>query len=154
MSPVSFLRTTADVRIGTTEGEANVCASCGSAAAEESGCRSDTYANPLSLDALLIRHPSATYFVRVGLRDDVVISENAYLGVRVGDILMIDRSLTPTVGSLVLAVSGGELMLCRYTEHEGKRFLVCGTRDAASIELMSDGGTDVWGVVAALSRRL
>ncbi len=155
MSTVSFLRSAADAEGRSTESEMSVCSSCGSTLPERSGERVECgYTNPLSLDTLLVRHPSATYFVRVGLSDEVVISENTYLGVRTGDILMVDRACTPDTGSLVLAACAGELTVCRYTEHEGKRFLICGTRDATPIEFAPECGVDLWGVVVALSRRL
>lgn len=155
MSTVSFLQSAADVESSSVGGETSICSSCGGALIEEGDRRVDCgYTNPLSLDTLLVRHPSATYFVRVGLHEEEVISENTYLGVRTGDILMVDRACTPDVGSLVLAACAGELTLCRYTEHEGRRFLVCGARDALPVELVPECGIDVWGVVAALSRRL
>ncbi len=155
MHPVTFVRTSPVALGDTADSERAVCVSCGSSLNDEHGMPlGGGYANPLSLDALLVRHPSATYFVQVGTREDTVITESTYLGVRTGDILMIDRALSPSVGCLVLAVCAGELALCRYTEHEGGKFLVCGERGAQPVQITSESGTSVWGVVAALSRRL
>jgi len=155
MHPVTFVRTSPTALGDAADSEQAVCDSCGSTLVDESGVPiGDGYTNPLSLDALLIRHPSATYFVQVGTQEDTVISENTYLGVRTGDILMIDRTLKPTIGCLVLAVCAGELALCRYTEHEGREFLVCGERGKLPVEITAESGTSVWGVVGALSRRL
>ncbi|MBP9760252.1 MAG: hypothetical protein KBD24_02680 [Candidatus Pacebacteria bacterium] len=109
---------------------------------------------PASLDTLLMHHPSATYFVRVGIDKEAIICESAYFGVRTGDILTVDRSRSPTIGCLVLAVCAGELALCRYTEHEGKRFLVCGGKGKEPVEVTSPMKTDIWGVVSTLSRCL
>lgn len=51
---------------------------------------------PLSLDRLLISHPVSTYFFRVR-------GHSWYrLGVFDGDIAVIDRSLTPHEGSLII----------------------------------------------------
>ena len=51
---------------------------------------------PLSLDRLLISHPVSTYFFRVR-------GHNWHrLGVFDGDVAIIDRSLTPREGSLVI----------------------------------------------------
>lgn len=153
MKPVTFVRTSPTALGEAPGGDVAVCASCGMYQSDENGqlC-SGGYHQPLSLDELLVRHPSATYFVQVGAQDEGVISENEYLGVRTGDILTVDRALEPQVGSLVLAVCEGELSLCRYTEHSGQRFLVCGERNARPAPLGQ--GVELWGVVAALSRRL
>lgn len=52
---------------------------------------------PLSLDHLLIKHPSSTYFFRIrgGTWEE--------LGIFDGDIAIIDRALTPQRSDLVLA---------------------------------------------------
>jgi len=121
------------------------------------------YRNPPLLDALFVQHSMSTHFIEVedgadcrtlsGEDKNMQVCANEYLGVRAGDILTVDRSLTPAVGNLVLAMRGRACTLCRYTEHEGRRFLVCGQACASDI---SDEGTNmrVWGVVSALSRRL
>ena len=98
--------------------------------------------------------PNATYFVQVGVEKKTGITENTYLGVRAGDILTVTRTLPPVVGSLVLAVCNSKLALCRYTEHEGKRFLVCGEKRERPIEITKVRGASIWGVVSALSRHL
>lgn len=55
-----------------------------------------TGSSPLSLDKLLIRHPSSTYFFRIRGH-----SWHAH-GVFDGDIAIIDRSLTPRAYELVV----------------------------------------------------
>lgn len=112
-----------------------------------------SYKNPLSLDALFVQHPHTTYFVRVGA-EHTVITESTYLGVRTGDILIIDRSLTPTLGALVLATHKNELMLCRYIEHENRRYLVSGGSGKDPEKVCLEDDVSVWGVVSALSRHL
>ncbi len=153
MHPVSFIRSAPSTLSDTPSGEAVVCASCGAVASEE-GVPGSGYANPLSLDELLVRHPHATYFIEVGVHPETVVGENAYLGVRGGDVLVVDRALVPQIGSLVLSVCEGELVLCRYTEHEGDRFLICGSKDREPMRVEEGSGVEVWGVVSALSRRM
>lgn len=53
-------------------------------------------APPLSLDALLIQHPSSTYLFRI--RGDSWLER----GIFDGDIALIDRSLSPHLGDLLL----------------------------------------------------
>jgi len=51
---------------------------------------------PLSLDKLLVRHPSSTYFFRIR-------GHGWYrLGVFDGDIAVIDRAITPREGDLAI----------------------------------------------------
>jgi len=155
MKPVSFVRTRPATLGQQADQDAAVCVACGSVYQDECGETSEGgYQNPLSLDALFVRHPHATYFMQVGAHGDTVQYENTYLGVRTGDILTVDRTLCPVVGSLVLAVCDGELVLCRFTEHDGRRFLVCGDKREQPVEVTSEHGVRIWGVVAAMSRRL
>ncbi|PIJ50955.1 DNA polymerase V subunit UmuD [Erwinia sp. OLTSP20] len=56
----------------------------------------------LDLSKLLIKHPNATYFIRV--------SGDSMRGVGIadGDLLVVDRSLTPRHGDIVVAAVAGE----------------------------------------------
>jgi DNA polymerase V len=82
---------------------------------------------PLSLDRYLIAHPLATFFVRAkGER-------LTPYGIHDGDILVVDRAVTPRVGDWVVAVVDGELTVV--TVERGKALLV-------------------WGVVVGLVRKL
>ena len=57
---------------------------------------------PLDLNALLVKRPAATYFVRV--EGDSMIGA----GIREGDLLVVDRSLTPANGDIIIAAVDGE----------------------------------------------
>lgn len=57
----------------------------------------------LSLDALLIHNRDSTFFVRA--KGDSMSGA----GVFDGDLLVVDKSLTPAFGSIVIAVIDGEL---------------------------------------------
>jgi DNA polymerase V len=65
---------------------------------------------PLSLDKLLVRHPSSTYFFRIR-------GHNWHdQGVYDGDLAIIDRAITPRGGDLVVAWSeSGEFSLHPFT---------------------------------------
>lgn len=56
----------------------------------------------LSTDDYLVSNPTATYFVRV--TGDSMIDA----GIFDGDVLVVDRSMTPVVGMVVLAEIDGE----------------------------------------------
>lgn len=70
----------------------------------------------LSLDELLIQHPSATYLVKA--------NGNSMIGAGIynGDILIIDRAVKPVTGDIVIAALDGELT-CKYlnVEHQELR---------------------------------
>ncbi len=57
---------------------------------------------PLDLNELLVRHPAATYFVRVS--GDSMVGA----GIRDGDLLVVDRSLRPSDGDIIVASVDGE----------------------------------------------
>ena len=57
---------------------------------------------PLDLNEFLVRHPAATYFVRV-VGDSMVRA-----GIQDGDLLVVDRSLDPADGDVVIACVDGD----------------------------------------------
>lgn len=61
----------------------------------------DSSANGLDLNQLLVSRPSSTFFIRL----DNDIDE---LELRAGDILQVDRSLTPQVNDLTIVFEEGE----------------------------------------------
>lgn len=57
----------------------------------------------LDLDALLVKNPSSTFFLRAsGEKEDLT-------GIHEGDILIVDRSIYPDDGDLVIYSTGREL---------------------------------------------
>ena len=63
---------------------------------------------PLDLNAKLVKRPAATFFVRVV--GDSMSGE----GIRDGDILVVDRSLTPANGDIIIAAVDGEFTVKTY----------------------------------------
>lgn len=61
----------------------------------------------LDLNEHLIQHPAATFFIRV----DGDSMKGA--GIHAGDILIVDRSIEPTSGKIVIAVVSGEFTVKR-----------------------------------------
>ena len=57
---------------------------------------------PLDLNELLVKHPAATYFVRVS--GDSMTGA----GINVGDLLVVDRSLRPADGDVIIACVDGD----------------------------------------------
>jgi DNA polymerase V len=86
----------------------------------------------ISLDRSLIDHPEATFFFRAA----GAMLEDA--GIFDGDLLVVDRAVTPCPGHLVVAVADGEFVLRR-------------VRDLARETL---GEVNIWGVVRWAIHRL
>lgn len=57
---------------------------------------------PLDLNELLVKRPAATFFVRV--QGDSMIGA----GIHDGDLLVVDRSLRPASGDIIIACIDGE----------------------------------------------
>ena len=63
---------------------------------------------PLDLNSFLVKRPEATYFVKV--EGDSMIGAR----IRDGDLLVVDRSLTPANGDIIIAAVDGEFTVKTY----------------------------------------
>lgn len=96
----------------------------------------------LDLNELLVKHPAATFFVRVA--GDSMINA----GINDGDILVVDRGLEPTVGKIVIAAVNGELTVKRLQKDKhGKFLLMPENPDYPPIIVNPESGAHIWGVV-------
>ena len=86
---------------------------------------------PLDLNALLVKRPAATYFVRV--EGDSMINA----GILPGDLLVVDRSLTPVDGDIIIAAVDGEFTVKRLRMEVEKKS-GGGQRKAYSLEPAND----------------
>jgi len=108
----------------------------------------------LDLNAHLIRHPAATFIMRVEGES------MTGAGIFPVDLLVVDRSIEARDGHVVIAAVDGELMVNRLKGRPGAWRLVAEHPDFAPIALNSDDadGTDgtsgIWGVVSSSVRRL
>jgi len=102
----------------------------------------------LDLNEYLVRHPAATFFVRV--TGDSMTGA----GIHSGDLLIVDRSLEPADNSVVIAGVEGELTVKRIRKRGGRLFLVPDNSDYEPIEIGEDTDFDIWGVVTCVLHRL
>jgi len=74
-------------------------------------------------------------------------------GISDGDLLVVDKSLTPAPGNIVIAVVDGDLTVRRLTEREGA--VILQPENPAYKEMAFKDGEElqVWGVVAATIKR-
>ena len=102
----------------------------------------------LDLNEYLIRNAPATFLVRVTGESMVGA------GIVDGDILVVDRSLTPEDGRVVVAVLDGELTVKRLRLRGGAPRLVAESDDCRSVEIDECAEFAVWGVVTFALRQL
>lgn len=101
----------------------------------------------LDLHDLMVKHPAATFFVRV----DGDSMCNA--GIHSGDILVVDRSIEAVNGKIVVAVVNGEFTVKRFTLEEGGAYLVPENPDFPKLKIEEDTDFQVWGVVMYVIHR-
>ncbi len=102
----------------------------------------------LDLNKHLIKHPAATFFVRVA--GDSMIGS----GIHPGDILVVDRAVEPQDGSVIIAVLDGELTVKRISQRGGRLYLVPDNCRYQPLEILEDMEFEVWGVVTAVVHSL
>jgi DNA polymerase V len=102
----------------------------------------------LDLNRHLIKHPAATFFVRVA--GDSMIGA----GIHPGDILVVDRALEPQDSNVVIAVIDGELTVKRISQRQGKLFLVPDNQAYEPLEILEEMEFEVWGVVTSVIHNL
>jgi len=101
----------------------------------------DFVENDLNLDEYIVKHPAATFFVRV--QGSSMINANIFSG----DILVVDRTLLPVSGQVVIAALNGELTVKRIKRLGERSWLVAENDLFPSIEVTSEEALMIWGVV-------
>jgi DNA polymerase V len=95
----------------------------------------------IDLNEHLIKHPAATFFVRV--QGNSMIKA----GIHSGDVLIVDRALEPSDRKIVVAVITGELTVKRLRRRKDKLFLAAENPEYSDIEVTPESDFDIWGVV-------
>lgn len=102
----------------------------------------------LSLDELCIRHPASTFFLRVS--GDSMTG----LGIFDGDVLVVDRSLTPQPGMVVVAIVSGSFTCKRLDLEGGLPVLRAANPSYPDIRLGEGEELEVFGVVSHCIHKL
>jgi DNA polymerase V len=103
---------------------------------------------PLDFNELLVKNPAATFAVR--LTSDSMTGA----GLFPGDIAVVDRSVEPTPGCIVLALIHGEFTVKRYRPRPGGAVLQAENPAYPDIEVTAERAFEVWGVVTKSIRML
>jgi DNA polymerase V len=101
----------------------------------------------LSLDEHLIQHKEATFFVRA--------KGNSMVGAGIfdGNLLVVDKSLTPSSGDIVIAIVDGDLTVKRFIKRGDKVILKPENPRFKEIELQDGQELQVWGVVTSTVKK-
>lgn len=107
------------------------------------GAAADDYADRgIDLNEQLIRNKPATFFLRV--RGEAMIGA----GIHDGDLVIVDRSIKPQSGKIVIAVLNGEMLIRRFEKTFNKMRLLPETNRLAPIDIdPSCEEFSIWGVV-------
>lgn len=101
----------------------------------------DTVEDQLDLNDLLIKHPSSTFFLKVSGLSMIKA------GIHHDDILIVDRSIKPTDGKIVIAAVNGELTVKRLSIQKDRVQLVPENDHFQPIEITENCDLHIWGVV-------
>lgn len=101
----------------------------------------------LSLDEHLIQHKVSTFFMRA--KGDSMVGA----GIFDGDLLVVDKSLTPTSGDIVIAIVDGDFTVKRFTKRGGTITLRPENPRYKEIEFKEGQQLEVWGVVTSAVKK-
>jgi DNA polymerase V len=105
------------------------------------GAAADDYAERgIDLNEQLVKNKPATFFMRVN--SDAMTGAGIFLG----DVVIVDRSLSAVNGKVVIAVVDGEMLIRRLDMANGKILLTPAGSKLSPIEV-TNRSLDIWGVV-------
>ena len=113
------------------------------------GAAADDYMERgIDLNEQLIRNKPATFFMRVSSSSMI----NA--GIYDGDIVIVDRSLKPQNGKIVIAVIDGDMLIRRYEKTMNSLRLIPETPKLSPIDVSEFMDFKIWGVVVYIIRNV
>ncbi len=99
----------------------------------------------IDLNEQLILNKPATFFFR--MHGDAMIDD----GIFSRDVLIVDRSIRPVSGKIIVAILDGELLVRRLQKNSNSVELVAANKKMSSIQLAAfDDRSNVWGVVTCV----
>lgn len=95
----------------------------------------------LDVAQLLVRRPAATFYCRA----DGPSMQG--VGIHDGDLLVVDRSIEPQPGDVVVATVDGGLTVKRLVQKGGRWSLAPAHPDFPTLPIDPEEGVQIWGVV-------
>lgn len=108
----------------------------------------DCVGGQLDLHEHMVRHKSATFFLRVSGQSMI------NTGIFDGDLLVVDRIIPPGHGKVVIAALDGELTAKRLVRRGGRVLLVPENPDYPEIDITEHEYVHIWGVVTYVIHKL
>ncbi len=107
----------------------------------------DHLQKPLDLEELIVHRPTATFYVRA--------EGNAMKpsGIHDGDILVVDRSIQPRDGAIVIAAIEEEPVIRRLVKRGSRLFLISDDAKFEPITIHPETNWLIWGVVTHVIHR-
>jgi len=104
----------------------------------------DHLEDTLDLNTHLIHHKEATFFVKA--QGESMLGA----GIHQGDILIVDKSLSPKSGKIVIAVVDGEFTVKRLHKYKGNITLKAENSEFEDIKIKGTDELIIWGVVTSV----
>lgn len=101
----------------------------------------------LDINDLVVKNPASTFFVRV--EGDSMIG----IGIFSNDVLVVDRSITPKDGVVVVAAVYGEMVVKRLVKRGETHVLMSENENYKPIEVSENDDCFIWGVVVGSVRQ-
>ncbi len=99
----------------------------------------------LDLQRLLVQHPAATFLMKAA-------GESMSPSIRNGDLLVVDRSLDPRDGNIVIASVNGDLTVKHLFKRGGIVSLLPENPDYSPVDVTTGFDFAIWGVVTYVIR--
>jgi len=100
----------------------------------------------LDLNEKYINNPAATFFMRV--------RGSSVPGIASGDMLIVDCSLTPKDGDIVIAIIDGELRVKKIAFKNSRKYLLSHHEHYEPVEISESMELVIWGVVTTIIHAL
>jgi DNA polymerase V len=107
-----------------------------------------SFGDTIDLNDELISNPEATFCARV-IGNSMIDS-----GINEGDLLLIDRSLTPHDGCIAVCFIDGEFTVKRVSIRTDGIYLVPANKRFPELHVNSDNNFQIWGVVSHIIKKL
>ena len=102
----------------------------------------------ISLDKELVKNKEATFYARV-CGDSM-----SGAGIDDGDLLVIDKSLSPESGKIAVCYIDGDFTVKRIVKENGKFYLKAENKKYKPIELRQENKLIIWGVVEYVIKKV
>ncbi len=106
------------------------------------------YADTIDLNRALISNPAATFCARV------IGNSMVEAGINEGDLLIIDRSLTPQNGNIAVCFVDGDFTVKRLSVRDDGIYLTPANASFPELKVDEESNFQVWGVVSHIIKRL